>query len=255
MLGAVMFGHRSFQPVIDAIIELAEACAKEPMELPATPAGSKNWPRAVRELAEADLREAYGETGEGGAAREGGRGQAARQAVGWPTTRALDADAGLRAFDELFKDLEKDVVRRRILDERPPYRRPRHADGPADRRARSACCRGRTAARCSPAARPRRWCVTTLGTGQDEQIIDALDGEYREHFMLHYNFPPYSVGEAGRFGFTGRREVGHGKLAWRAIRRCCRPRRTSPTPSASSPRSPSPTAPRRWRPSAAPRCR
>ena len=60
--------------------------------------------------------------------------------------------------------------------------------------------------------------MTTLGTGQDEQIVDALAGEFREHFMLHYNFPPYSVGEAGRFGFTGRREIGHGKLAWRAIR-------------------------------------
>ena len=59
--------------------------------------------------------------------------------------------------------------------------------------------------------------MTTLGTGQDEQIIDALDGEYRENFMLHYNFPPYSVGEAGRMGSPGRREIGHGKLAWRAV--------------------------------------
>lgn len=97
--------------------------------------------------------------------------------------------------------------------------------------------------------------VTTLGTGQDEQVIDALAGEYREHFMLHYNFPPYSVGEAGRMGSPGRREIGHGKLAWRAVRPLLPKKDAFPTRSGSSPRSRSPTAPPRWRPSAARRCR
>ena len=71
--------------------------------------------------------------------------------------------------------------------------------------------------RCSPAAKPRRWCVATLGTAEDEQFVDSLEGTGKQTFMLHYNFPPYSVGETGRMGAPGRREIGHGKLAWRAI--------------------------------------
>ena len=67
--------------------------------------------------------------------------------------------------------------------------------------------------------------VTTLGTGDDEQMIDSLDPMHKQHFMLHYNFPPYSVGEVGRVGATGRREIGHGKLAWRAVHQCYRRRR------------------------------
>ena len=98
--------------------------------------------------------------------------------------------------------------------------------------------------------------VATLGTGQDEQIIDALEGEYRQHFMLHYNFPPYSTGEAGRMGSPGRREIGHGKLAWRAVRPMLPiegklplhdPRRLGDHRDR--------TARRRWPRSAAPRCR
>ena len=73
------------------------------------------------------------------------------------------------------------------------------------------------ARRCSPAAKPRRWCVATLGTAEDEQFVDSLEGTGKQTFMLHYNFPPYSVGETGRMGSPGRREIGHGKLAWRAI--------------------------------------
>jgi polyribonucleotide nucleotidyltransferase len=96
--------------------------------------------------------------------------------------------------------------------------------------------------------------VATLGTGEDEQYIDALTGTYKETFLLHYNFPPYSVGETGRMGSPGRREIGHGKLAWRAVHPMLPPPRV-PTRCASSPRSPSPTARPRWRPSAAPRWR
>ena len=98
--------------------------------------------------------------------------------------------------------------------------------------------------------------VTTLGTAEDEQWIDALQGSYKESFLLHYNFPPYSVGETGRMGGTKRREIGHGKLAWRAIHPlAAEPRRSSPTPSASSPRSRNRTARRRWRRCAALRFR
>jgi polyribonucleotide nucleotidyltransferase len=92
--------------------------------------------------------------------------------------------------------------------------------------------------------------VTTLGTGRDEQIIDAVAGEYRERFMLHYNFPPFSTGECGRFGSPKRREIGHGRLAKRAWLVCCRARKRSPTPFAWCPRSPNPTVPARWLPCA-----
>ena len=91
--------------------------------------------------------------------------------------------------------------------------------------------------------------VATLGTGEDEQFVDALEGTYRERFLLHYNFPPYSVGEVGRVGFTGRREIGHGKLAWRALaRKRSRRMKRSLTHCASSLKSPNPTAPPLWRP-------
>jgi polyribonucleotide nucleotidyltransferase len=97
--------------------------------------------------------------------------------------------------------------------------------------------------------------VATLGTGEDEQFVDALEGTFKQNFMLHYNFPPYSVGETGRMGSPGRREIGHGKLAWRAIRPMLPERTSSPTRSASCRRSRSRTARPPWPPSAAPRWR
>ncbi len=215
MLGAVMFGHRANQAVIAAIIALAEACAKEPLELAQPTADKDALARRVVEIAETPLREAYAETGK--AAR---RERVAR--VKTTASEAVAADEGLAPavafehFDDVFKDLEKAVVRRRILtsgsriDGRGPADiRPIDVEVGLLPRAHGSALftRGETQA----------LVVTTLGTGQDEQIIDALAGEFREHFMLHYNFPPYSVGEAGRIGFTGRREVGHGKLAWRAM--------------------------------------
>ncbi len=216
MLGAVMFGHQSFQPVIDAIIELAEACAKEPMDLPPPVAGYDALAGRIRELAEADLGQAYAETVKG-VRRDRVAEVKQRTADRLAEDEGVDATLVFQAFDELFKDLEKDVVRRGIIasnrriDGRDPEGiRPIEVEVGLLPRAHGSALftRGETQA----------LVVTTLGTGQDEQIVDALAGEYREHFMLHYNFPPYSVGEAGRFGFTGRREVGHGKLAWRSIR-------------------------------------
>ncbi len=215
MLGAVMFGHRSIQPVIDAIIELAEACAKEPMELQGASDGKSALAERLRALAEDDLRDAYTETAK--AARRQ-RVAATKELTAASLAAEGNTDAAVLAdsFDQIFQDLEKDVVRNRMIATRTRI----DGRGPADIRpiavevgllprahGSALFTRGETQA----------LVVATLGTGQDEQIIDALAGESREHFMLHYNFPPYSVGETGRPGFTGRREIGHGKLAWRSM--------------------------------------
>ena len=215
MLGAVMFGHRGFQPVIEAIIDLAEACAKEPRELPEAPEGAEDLARRVAEKAEADLRQAYTETI-----------KLTRQekvaAVKAKVTAELTDDGSVSeellrdALPEIFKELEKTIVRRDIL------KTGRRIDGRDTRTVRPIAAEVGLLSRTHGSAlftrgETQALVVTTLGTGQDEQIIDGLALDYREHFMLHYNFPPYSVGEAGRFGFTSRREVGHGKLAWRAL--------------------------------------
>jgi polyribonucleotide nucleotidyltransferase len=215
MLGAVMFGHRSFQPVIDAIIELAEACAREPLELPAPPAGLDDLATKVRELGEVDLSEAYSEMGKA-ARRDKVAAVKERVHAMLSADESFDSMLVFERFEEAFKDLEKDVVRRRIVAD------GRRIDGRDTRTVRPIAVEVGLLPRAHGSAlftrgETQALVVTTLGTGQDEQIVDALAGEYREHFMLHYNFPPYSVGEAGRFGFTGRREVGHGKLAWRAV--------------------------------------
>ncbi len=210
MLGAVTFGHTSFQPVIQAIIELAEHAAKDPWSLPETSDEEKALAARVDALARAGLTEAYKETKK--QVRQE-KVSAAKKAAGVALmAEGLDADKA----KGLFKELEADVVRNAVLDTglRIDGRdtktvRPIIAEVGILPRAHGSALftRGETQA----------LCVATLGTAQDEQIIDALEGEYREHFMLHYNFPPYSVGEAGRMGSPGRREIGHGKLAWRAI--------------------------------------
>ncbi|MDZ3836262.1 MAG: polyribonucleotide nucleotidyltransferase [Rhodospirillales bacterium] len=216
MLGAVMFGHRAIQPVVDAIVELAEACAREPIDLPTPPAGLADLSERLRASGEGDLRTAYGESVKT-MRREKVAALKLQLSDALSADESLDAEVVFDGFEDAFKDLEKDVVRKSILSEK----RRIDGRGPADIRpiavevgllprahGSALFTRGETQA----------LVVTTLGTGQDEQIIDALAGEFREHFLLHYNFPPYSVGEAGRFGFTGRREIGHGKLAWRSVR-------------------------------------
>jgi polyribonucleotide nucleotidyltransferase len=210
MLGAVNFGHQSFQPVIQAIIELAEHAAKEPWQLPEPSAEEQSLKARVDALARAGVAEGYREPDKG--LRHDKVGAAKKQAMEALAAEGLDVEKA----KGLFKDLEADIVRNAILDTgiRIDGRdtktvRPIIAEVGVLPRAHGSALftRGETQA----------LCVATLGTGQDEQIIDALAGEYREHFMLHYNFPPYSVGEAGRMGSPGRREVGHGKLAWRAM--------------------------------------
>jgi polyribonucleotide nucleotidyltransferase len=210
MLNAVMFGHRGFQPVIDAIIELAEQAAKEPWPLPEVSSSIAAIEQRLRDALTDDLRAAYQERQK--TVRQGKLSAAKAKLESIFPDPAEREKAG-----KLFKSVEKDIVRGAIIatgmriDGRDTKTvRPIVAEVGILPRAHGSALftRGETQA----------LVVTTLGTGQDEQMIDALDGEYRENFMLHYNFPPYSVGEAGRLGSPGRREIGHGKLAWRAIR-------------------------------------
>jgi polyribonucleotide nucleotidyltransferase len=210
MLGAVTFGHESFQPVIQAIIELAEHAAKEPWTLSEPSAEEISLKGRVDSLARAGLVEAYAEPDKG--ARHDKVDAVRAKMVEALATEGLDVEKA----KSLFHDLEADVVRSGILDT------GRRIDGRDTKTVRPIVAEVGVLPRAHGSAlftrgETQALCVATLGTGQDEQIIDALEGEYREHFMLHYNFPPYSVGEAGRMGSPGRREIGHGKLAWRAI--------------------------------------
>jgi polyribonucleotide nucleotidyltransferase len=210
MLGAVTFGHAAFQPVIAAIIELAEHAAKEPWALPEPSAEETALKARIDELARADIAAAYGETQK--SARHEKIHAAKKLAAATLAAEGLDAEAARG----LFKDLEADIVRNAILDNGI------RIDGRDTRTVRPIVAEVGVLPRAHGSAlftrgETQALCVATLGTGQDEQVIDALEGEYREHFMLHYNFPPYSVGEAGRMGSPGRREIGHGKLAWRAV--------------------------------------
>ncbi len=210
MLGAVNFGHQSFQPVIQAIIELAEHAAKEPWMLPEPSAEAQALKARIDALARADLAAAYREPDK--QVRHDRVDAAKKQALEALAAEGLDVEKA----KPLFEDLEADTVRNAILDT------GLRIDGRDTRTVRPIIAEVGVLPRAHGSAlftrgETQALCVATLGTGQDEQIIDALEGEYREHFMLHYNFPPYSVGEAGRMGSPGRREVGHGKLAWRAV--------------------------------------
>ncbi|MBT4772853.1 MAG: polyribonucleotide nucleotidyltransferase [Rhodospirillaceae bacterium] len=209
MLGAVMFGHEGYQPVIDAIIDMAERAAKEPRPISETPKEITDLEAKVRKLGEAGIREAYTEKEK--LVRQD-KVSAAKKAV---IEQLSDEESAIASGP--LKTLEKDVVRRAIIDT------GERIDGRDTKTVRAIESQISLLPRSHGSAlftrgETQAMVVATLGTGQDEQIIDALEGEYREHFLLHYNFPPYSVGETGRIGFTGRREVGHGKLAWRALR-------------------------------------
>ena len=211
MLGAVMFAHREFQPVIKAIIELAEECAKEPWDVPEPAPERAELALKLKDVAEVKIREAYSETIK--QARVEKISAAKADAI-----EALDVDEDSeKLLGGLLKDLEKDVVRGNILDT------GNRIDGRDTKTVRPIVAEVGILPRSHGSAlftrgETQALCVATLGTGQDEQIIDALEGEYRENFMLHYNFPPYSVGEASFLRSPGRREIGHGKLAWRAVR-------------------------------------
>ena len=210
MLGAVMFGHREFQPVIDAIISLAERCAKEPFQVPAAAPEVASVTAAIKAALRDELAQAYRIVAKG----------ERQQAVGAVKKKALamfaDKPAELAVAPGVFKELEAEIVRLNILET------GRRIDGRDTRTVRPIVTEVGILPRTHGSAlftrgETQALVTATLGTGDDEQIIDALEGEYREHFLLHYNFPPYSVGETGRMGSPGRREVGHGKLAWRAV--------------------------------------
>jgi polyribonucleotide nucleotidyltransferase len=211
MLGAVMEGHRSFQPVIDAIIQLAEHAAKDPITLPEPPAAAKTVAAKLKAEMTAKMTEAYAETQ-----------KLARQqkisAVKAEAKKLFEGkDDELAVFGDAFSNLEADVVRGAVL------KTGKRIDGRDTKTVRQIVAEVGVLPRAHGSAlftrgETQALVVATLGTGQDEQIIDALEGEYRENFMLHYNMPPYAVGEVRRMGSPGRREIGHGKLAWRAIR-------------------------------------
>jgi len=211
MLGAVTFGHQHIQPVIKGIIDLAEQCAKEPWELAGPVPEAETVAAKVKELAEERLRAAYGE------ADKQTRVQTINTIRDETKAAVAEAELDVELAGKAFKTLEKDIVRGSIL------KTGMRIDGRDTKTVRPILAEVGVLPRTHGSAlftrgETQSLCVATLGTGQDEQIIDALDGEYRENFMLHYNFPPYSVGEAGRMGSPGRREIGHGKLAWRALR-------------------------------------
>jgi len=214
MLGAVMFGHKGFQPVIDAIIKLAEVAAKEPRdhqvkdlsELETTMLG----------LVEDELRAAYKNVDKQARYAAVDAAKAKVKAALLPEG-AENPVWSAEQVATVFKELQAKIVRWNILDtasridgrDLSTVRKIVSEVGILPRTHGSALfTRGETQA----------LVVATLGTGEDEQYVDSLTGMYKEKFLLHYNFPPYSVGETGRMGSPGRREIGHGKLAWRAIR-------------------------------------
>jgi polyribonucleotide nucleotidyltransferase len=210
MLGAVVFGHEQMRPVIDAVIRLAEACAKAPWPVEEPGPELKDCEARVRQLIGDELAEAYRQTVK----------QQRQQRLEELRARAADAhaeDFAPELVAKVVKSLESGIVRGRILEG------GRRIDGRDTAAVRPIACEVGVLPRAHGSAlftrgETQALVTTTLGTGQDEQIIDALEGEYREHFMLHYNFPPYATGEASFLRSPGRREIGHGKLAWRAVR-------------------------------------
>lgn len=214
MLGAVTFGHEACKPLIDAIIELAEAAAKPGFDLPES-ADTAALHSAMEKALGADIVAAYKLQEK----------QARRTALDTIKERAMaefttetSTPAEINTVASLLKSLESDVLRGDVLknkkriDGRTPVDiRPIVAEVDVLPRVHGSALftRGETQA----------LVVATLGSGKDEQIVDAIEGEYKDRFMLHYNFPPYSVGEVGRMGAPGRREIGHGKLAYRALAR------------------------------------
>lgn len=210
MLGAVLFAHQEMQTVIKAISELVEEAGKPRWEWSA-PAVDEGLKAAVEAEAKAGLGEAYRITEK--AARYERVGE-----VRDATIAALAVEGGPSKDDikDLFKALEKNIVRQRIISGEP------RIDGRDGRTVRPIVCEVDVLDKAHGSALFTRGetqaiGAVTLGSSRDAQIIDALEGERRDPFMLHYNFPPYSVGEAGRIGFTSRREIGHGRLARRGL--------------------------------------
>ena len=208
MLGAVVFGHEQMQPVIDLIIDFAETSAKEPFDF--TPPDYSALYAKVKKAGEKDMRAAF-------AIRDKqDRTNAIDAAVDAIKAAMSDEDKADANLGPAIKQLESSVLRGDVV------KHGTRIDGRDTKTVRPITSETGILPRAHGSALFTRGetqglVVTTLGTGEDEQIIDALNGNYRSNFLLHYNFPPYSVGEVGRVGSPGRREIGHGKLAWRAL--------------------------------------
>ena len=208
MLGAVKFGHAAMQPVIDLIIDFAEDCAKEPFDFQA-PDYADLYAR-VKAAGETQMRAAF-------ALRDKQeRTNAISAAVSTIKGALAEEDLADANLGSAIKKLESSILRGDIINGGA------RIDGRDNKTVRPIVCETGILPRTHGSALFTRGetqglVVTTLGTGEDEQIIDALHGNSRSNFLLHYNFPPYSVGEVGRVGSPGRREIGHGKLAWRAL--------------------------------------
>ena len=212
MLGAVMFGHRGFQPVIEAIIRMAERSARPPRDF--TPPDTETLYNKVKAMAEAEVRKAYA------IPRKEERHEAVAQAkdkvlAGLVVEGNPEAPTPAKV-GEAFKHLEKDVVRNNILDT------GLRIDGRDTKTVRQIVAEASVLPRTHGSAlftrgETQALVVTTLGTGEDEQYIDSLDGTTKGTFLLHYNFPPFSVGEVRRLVGTSRREIGHGNLAERSV--------------------------------------
>jgi polyribonucleotide nucleotidyltransferase len=212
MLGAVVFGHEQMQAAINAIEELAEVAAKPAWDWKA-PEQNQALAAKIAEIAEADLRKAF-EMRLKSARSEALKAISKRvhEEVGVGSEGGPDANT----VNDLCFALESKIVRNQILDGEP------RIDGRDTRTVRPITIRTGVLPRTHGSAlftrgETQALVTVTLGTGRDEQIIDALAGEYRERFMFHYNMPPYATGETGRYGFTKRREIGHGRLAKRSL--------------------------------------
>jgi len=208
MLGAVDYGHNEIGNVIKAIIELAEVAAKEPRPLPEESSEKDEYEKILKQYRK-KLEKAYKEIDKSNRSK-------LLSEIRNEIFSEFDDASDHVLISSLTKDLEADIVRGSILKTK------KRIDGRDTNTVRPIVAEVGTLPRAHGSSlftrgETQALVVATLGTGQDEQIIDALEGEYRSKFMLHYNFPPYSVGEAGRVGSPGRREIGHGKLAWRAV--------------------------------------
>ena len=211
MLGAVMFGHHAMQPVIDMIIRLAEKAAKEPRDLPVNE--HKQHLERIEAWAGKELSDAF-QIPEKHLRRDkiaDIRNRGAQEFVG-----EGEGKLPVNKFGNLFHEVEAQIMRNAVLNT------GRRIDGRDTKTVRPIIAEVGTLPRTHGSAlftrgETQALVVATLGTGEDEQFVDSLEGTYKQHFMLHYNFPPYSVGETGRMNAPGRREIGHGKLAWRAV--------------------------------------
>ncbi|HEX6265261.1 MAG TPA: polyribonucleotide nucleotidyltransferase, partial [Burkholderiales bacterium] len=211
MLGGVVYGHEQMQAAINAINELAEVAGKPAWEWTAPPKNDALIAQ-VAQLAEAELRAAFGMKQK--QARNTRLNEIRKATI--EKLAADNPDLDTNEVKDIFFNLESKIVRSQILDGEP------RIDGRDTRTVRPINVRVGVLPRTHGSAlftrgETQALVTVTLGTGRDEQIIDALSGEYRERFMVHYNMPPYATGETGRFGFTKRREIGHGRLAKRAL--------------------------------------